>query len=258
MTSDVRLDLDVPVARLTLARPAKLNALTVPMLEALEDAADQIEAAREVRAVVLTADGEKAFCVGADIIAWSELEPLDMWRLWTRHGHRVFARLAQLRVPVVAALPGHAIGGGLELAAVADLRIAEAHAKFGLPEAGIATVPGWSGTQRLVRRCGAQAVRQLALLGDLIDAERAHSLGIVDEVVPTGEGLARATVLATRMAERAPVSVQLAKQMINVAEGEAPLDALEQLAGALAAFTDDANEGAASFREKRQPRFQGR
>ncbi len=257
MSEHVRLDLEAPVARVTLARPAKLNALTVEMLEALAHAADRIEARPDIRALVLAAEG-KAFCAGADIEAWSALAPLDMWRDWTRRGHRVFARLAQLRVPVVAALQGHAIGGGLELAATADFRICEAHAKAGLPETSIATIPGWSGTQRLVRRCGPQAVRRLALLGDLVDAETALAMGLVDEVVPTGAALARADALARRIAGRAPVSVQLAKQMITVAEGEAALDALEQVAGALAAFTEDAAEGAASFRERRPPRFTGR
>ena len=103
-----------------------------------------------------------------------------------------------------------------------------------------------------------QAVRQLALTGDPVDADRALALGLVDEVVPTGDALARATAIAPRMAEGAPVSVQLVKQMVNVAEGEATLDVLEQMASAIAAFTDDAAEGAASFREKRAARYEGR
>jgi enoyl-CoA hydratase len=257
MTEHVRLDLDAPVARLTLARPEKLNALTLDMLDALEDAADRLDASTEVRAVVLAAEG-RAFCVGADIVAWSALEPLEMWRSWTRRGHRVFERLARLRVPMVAALTGPALGGGLELAAAADFRVAETGARLGLPEAGIATVPGWSGTQRLVRRAGPQAVRRLALVGDPLAVEEAHRLGLVDEVVPAGEGLARAMAIGARIADRAPVSIQLVKQLINAAEGEAPLDAMEQVAGALAAFTEDAREGALSFEEKRPPRYRGR
>ena len=257
MSEHVRLDLNAPVARITLARPAKLNALTAEMLTALEAAADRIEAASEVRAVVLAAEG-KAFCAGAHIAAWGALSPLDMWRDWTRRGHRVFARLAQLRVPLIAALEGHALGGGLELAATADLRICAAHAKLGLPETAIAAIPGWSGTQRLVRRAGAQTVRRLALTGDPVDATTALTLGLVDEVVPSGEALARADALAHRIAERAPVSVQLAKQAIAAAEGETALDALEQVASALAAFTEDAKEGVASFRERRPPRFEER
>ncbi|TVQ41304.1 MAG: enoyl-CoA hydratase/isomerase family protein [Geminicoccaceae bacterium] len=258
MTDHVALAVEGPIATLTLRRPDKLNALTVAMLDALADAAERIEQLPEVRAVVLTAEGTKAFCVGADIEAWAALPPLDMWRRWTRHGHQVFTRLAQLRVPVVAALNGHAIGGGLELAATADLRISEAHARLGLPEAGIATAPGWSGTQRLVRRAGPQAVRRLALVGDLIDAETALAWGLVDQVVETGTGLARALAVAERIARQAPVSVQVVKQMINVAEGEATLDTLEQFAGALTAFTEDAAEGLVGFRNKQPPEFKGR
>lgn len=256
MSVNLSLDLAAPVATVTLDRPDKLNALTVEMIAGLAEAADRIEADTAIRAVVLAAEG-RAFCVGADIIAWSALTPLDMWRSWTAMGHRAFDRLARLRPPVVAAITGHAFGGGLELAATADFRIAEAHAHFALPEASIATVPGWSGTQRLVRRCGPQAVRRLALLGEPVDAETALRLGLLDEVVPTGEARARARALAETIASRAPVSVQLVKQLVNAAEGEEPGGAIEQIAGALAAFTEDAKEGVASFREKRPPQFEG-
>jgi len=257
MSEHLKLDLTPPVAVLRLNRPEKLNALTCEMIDALANAADRIEAEAEIRAAILTAEGGKSFCVGADIKAWSALSPLDMWRWWTARGHRTFDRLARLRVPVVAALSGHALGGGLELAATADIRIAEEHAKFGLPEVGIATTPGWSGTQRLVRRAGSQAVRRLVLTGDPVDAQTALSLGIVDEVVPMGAALARAREIAATIASRAPVSIQLAKQMVNAAEGEETGDILERMAGALSAFTEDAQEGAKSFAEKRPPNFKG-
>jgi enoyl-CoA hydratase len=254
----VRLARDGHIAAITLDRPQKLNALTLAMLAALEEAVEAIEADGEVRAVVLTGAGERAFCVGADIGEWSTLEPLDMWRRWTREGHRVFDRVARLRQPVIAALNGHALGGGLELAAAADLRIVEAHVKVGLPEAGIGTIPGWSGTQRLVRRAGPQAVKRLALTGESVGAEEALRLGLADEVCATGEGRARAEALARTIASRAPVSVQLAKQLINAAEGEETASAIEGIAGALAAATEDGREGAASFREKRPPRYRNR
>ena len=257
MSQHLDLDLTPPVAVLKLDRPEKLNALTSEMIDALTAAAERIEAEAEIRAALLTADG-KAFCVGADIAAWSALSPLEMWRSWTARGHRAFERLARLRVPVIAVLSGHALGGGLELAATADLRIAEEQAKFGRPEVGIATTPGWSGTQRLVRRVGSRAVRRLALTGELVGAQTALSLGLVDEVLPAGAALPRAREIAATIASRAPVSVQLAKQMINAAEGEEGGDILERVSGALAAFTEDAREGAESFGEKRAPNFRGR
>jgi enoyl-CoA hydratase len=246
------------VATITLDRPQKLNALTPAMIGALEEAVTLVEADGEIRAVILTGAGDRAFCVGADIGEWSALQPLDMWRRWVREGHRVFDRIARLRQPLVAVLNGHAVGGGLELAATADMRIVEAHAKVGLPEAGIGTVPGWSGTQRLVRRAGAQAVKRLVLTGETISAEEALRLGLADEVCGRGHGMARAEALARTIASRAPVSVQLAKQLVNAAEGEESAGTLEAIAGALAAFTEDGLEGVASFRDKRPPQFRNR
>jgi len=255
---EVRLFRSGHLATLNLNRPEKLNALTRAMLAGLAEAADAIEAERDIRAVILTASGERAFCVGADILAWSALEPLDMWRIWIREGHRVFDRLARLRQPLIAVLNGPALGGGLELAMTADLRIVEAHASLGLPEVKIGAVPGWSGTQRLVRRAGPQAAKRLALLGEPISAEAAFRLGLADEMCPTGSGLNRAQDIARAIAARAPVSVQLAKQLVNAAEGEESAVALEAVAGALAATTEDGREGAASFREKRAPDYRNR
>jgi enoyl-CoA hydratase len=254
----VRLTRGGEVAMLVLDRPQKLNALTLAMIKGLEQAVEAVEAEGEIRVLILTGSGGRAFCVGADIGEWAALAPLDMWRRWVREGHRVFDRLARLRQPVIAVLNGHALGGGLELAAAADLRIVERHAKLGLPEAGIGTVPGWSGTQRLVRRAGPQAVRRLVLTGETVGAEEALRLGLADEVCETGEGAARAETMARQIASRAPVSVQLAKQLVNAAEGEEASAALEAMAGALAAYTDDGREGVASFREKRQPRYTNR
>lgn len=246
------------VATITLARAAKLNALTGAMLAELLRVADEVERQDGIRAVILTGEGGKAFCAGADIAEWGELPPLAFGRRWVGEGHRVFDRWARLRQPVIAMLNGAALGGGLELAATADLRIAEAHARVGLPESRVGVVPGWSGTQRLVRRAGPQAVRRLVLTGEPVDAAEAWRLGLVDEVHPTGQGLARAQALAAVIAERAPVAVQLAKLMVNAAEGEETSAAIETLAGALVAGTADAREGVAAFKEKRVARFAGK
>ncbi len=254
----VRLRRRGAVAHLIIDRPQKLNALTPAMIAGLERTMEALEDDGNIRSVILMGGGDRAFCVGADIGAWAALEPLDMWRRWVREGHRVFDRVARLRQPVIACLTGHALGGGLELAAAADLRIVERHAKLGLPEAGIGTVPGWSGTQRLVRRVGSQAVKRLALTGETVTADEALRLGLADEVCDPGQGLSRAEALALQIASRAPVSVQLAKQLVNAAEGEESSTALEAIAGALAAYTDDGREGVASFREKRQPHFTNR
>ena len=247
-----------PVAVVTLARPEKLNALTGTMLAELAAAADRLDGATEVRVVLLTGAGARAFCCGADIAEWGSLSPAAFGASWVRAGHRLFDRWARLRPPVLAVLNGLTLGGGLEFAATADLRIAEAHARLGLPEAQLGIIPGWSGTQRLVRRAGGPAVKRLALVGEPIGAEEALRLGLVEFVCPSGEGMAFARDLAGRIASRAPASVQLVKQLVNAAEGEEVAATLEALAGSIAAGTQDAAAGIAAFREKRSTLFEGR
>ena len=257
MSAHVSLTFEGPIARLTLTRADKLNALDRAMIVALDDAARAIDDSQETRVAILNGEG-KAFCAGGDIAAWGGLPPLEMWRDWTRLGHRAFESLARLRVPLIAALTGHAFGGGLELAAVADIRVAEAGIKLGLPETGLGMAPGWSGTQRLVRRFGASVVRRMALGGALFTAEEALELGLVDEVAAPGEGLARAGAIAADIAKRGPVAVQIVKAMINAAEGEDRDAPIEGLAGALTATTQDLAEGVAAFRGKRPATFSGR
>jgi len=249
---------DGHVAVVTVDRAAKLNALVPSMLDELESVARALEADDEVRVVVLTGAGEKAFCVGADINAWAALQPLDMWRRWVRRGHEVFDQWARLRQPVIAAINGHAFGGGLELAITADIRLAAERAQFSLPEASIGTCPGWSGTQRLVSLIGASRAKYLALSGVRVSAADALACGLVHEVVPDAQVLARARSLAADMAVKAPVSLQLTKQLVNAAAGENAAATLEAMAGALAATTDDGAEGVRSFREKRAPNYRGR
>ena len=257
MSEHVAVTIDGHLARITLRRADKLNALDRAMVVALAEAAETIEAASDVRVAILSGEG-RAFCAGGDIAAWGGLPPLEMWRDWTRVGHRAFEALARLRVPLIAALTGHAFGGGLELAAAADIRIAESGFKFGLPETGLGMVPGWSGTQRLVRRFGAQVVRRMALTGKMFTAEEALALGLVDEVVAAGEGLARTEAVAAEVAARGPVAVQIVKSMINTAEGEDRDAPIEAIAGALTAMTQDLSEGVAAFRAKRPAEFTGR
>ncbi len=254
----IQLERDGAVATVTLNRPAKLNSLTPHMLDQLEVVARQLDADGDVRVVVILGGGEKAFCVGADINEWAALQPLDMWRRWVRRGHQVFDQWARLRQPVITAINGHAFGGGLELAITGDIRIAVEQAQFALPEASIATCPGWSGTQRLVQLIGASRAKYLALSGKRQSAADALAVGLVHEVVPAVELRSRVNALAREMTTKAPVSLQLTKQLMNAAAGEDTAATLEAMAGALAASTQDAAEGIQSFREKRAPRYLGR
>ncbi len=248
------VSVDGAVATITLNRPEKLNALTLPMLAALEEALLTIDADTDVRVVVIKGSGAKAFSAGADVVAWSSLAPLDMWRTWTRTGHRVMERLESLRQPTIAALNGIAYGGGLELALACDLRLAADHVKLAAPEVGIATVPGWGMTTRLATVVGPARAKQMILTGLPIDAERAASWGLVSEVVPAADLDAATDDLAGRIAAQAPVAVQVAKELIDA---NRPRISLENLGGGLTAFTDDAAEGQEAFRERRKPEYGG-
>lgn len=256
MTDDaegrVLLEIDGEIAVLTLDRAAKLNALGPAMLVDLERRIAELDENRTVRAVVITGAGERSFCVGADVNAWSALEPLDMWRTWVREGHRILQRLASLRQPSIAAVNGFAFGGGLELALAADLRIASEQAVFAMPETTIGTLPGWNGTGRLADAIGKPRAKQMIFTGARIDAVKAERWGLVNEVVPSAALVTRAQELAHEIAANAPIAVQLAKAAID-SDGAA----LEAFAGALAASADDGREGIAAFREKRPPRFTG-
>lgn len=248
----MRLAINGALATLTIDRPAKLNALTPAMLAELEQHLAAIDRNSDVRVVLLTGAGERAFCVGADVTVWSALDPLDMWRWWVRDGQRTMERLARLRQPTIAAINGFAFGGGLELALAADLRVASKQATFAMPETKIGTLPGWHGTQRLPEIVGVARAKQLILSGARIDAATAERWSLVNEVVPAEHLLARAQELAGEIASNSPNAVQLAKASLNNDPA-----GLEGFAGALAAMTEDGREGIAAFREKRAPRFTG-
>lgn len=242
------------VGIVTLRRPEKFNALDIPMLRALEKALDEAEAVDGVRVVLVCGEG-KGFCAGGDVEAWSKLNAADFQVQWVRYGHRVFDRLARLRQPTIAVLAGHALGGGLELAAACDFRVAERHVKLGFPETSIGVVPGWSGTQRAVRRFGAQTVRRMALGGEIFLGAEALALGMVDRVVETGTGLAEAKGWAQKIAERGPLATEAAKLMIGVVEGEESAAAVEALASGFIALTGDFQAGVDAFRTKQKPVF---
>jgi enoyl-CoA hydratase len=253
-TTKVKFAMEGQIARITLNRSEKLNALDPDMMDALEDAVSEAEQSRDVRVIILEATGEKAFCVGADILAWTALSPLDMWSQWIQRGHRVFNRLERARQPVICAIQGFAYGGGLELALACDIRIATETARFAMPEVKLGTVPGWGGTDRLPKLVGSARAKQMIFSGEPIVAELAERWGLANEVVSAGLLGDRVRGLAEKIAGNAPVAVQTAKQLIANSSSAT----LESLAAAVNAFSDDAKEGLAAFREKRPPKFEGR
>lgn len=244
------------IATITIDRPEKRNAVTPEMLEGLESILAAIEADAGIRAVILTGAGDRAFCAGADVNAWSSLAPIEMWRSWVRLGHRVVDRLEALRQPTIAALNGIAYGGGLELALACDLRLAADTVRVAAPEVGIGTIPGWGMTTRLALLAGPARAKQMILSGEPVDARRAEAWGVLSEVVPAAELQVAARRTAERIAAQAPVAVQVAKQLIDGLRPRVPAS-LEALGSGLAAFTDDAAEGLAGFRERRPPNFGG-
>lgn len=252
----IRLSVEASVAIITLSRADKLNALDLDMLGELSTVLDRVEVDSAVRVVILTGEGG-AFSAGGDIAAWGGMQPEEFGHHWVRHGHRIFDRLATLRMPVIAAMNGHALGGGLELAGAADIRIVERQAKIGLPETSLGMVPGWSGTQRLVRRFGAQIVRRMVVGGEMFTAEEASLHGLVDHVVDTGEALKAAKDYAARIAARGPAAVEISKLMLSIASGEDNGAAVEALGSILVAKTGDLKEGVSAFKEKRAAHFKG-
>ncbi|MEM1363607.1 MAG: enoyl-CoA hydratase/isomerase family protein [Pseudomonadota bacterium] len=253
--SDVHLIYHGALAELRLDNPAKLNAFTPDMLARLEQHCMALDQDPGIRAVVLTAAPAKAFCAGADIAAWSGLPPATFARAWVRDGHRIFDRFARLSKPTVAAITANAFGGGLELVACCDLRVIAPDATLALPETSIGVVPGWSGTQRLTRLMGEAPVKEMALFGRRLSAERSLSLGFVAEIAEDAH--AAAFAIADRLTANGPIATEVGKYMIHAAVGEDSAALIEALGGGMIAATADLAEGVAAFKDKRKPTFLG-
>jgi enoyl-CoA hydratase/carnithine racemase len=253
--SRVHLEIGDRVAEIRLDNPAKLNALTLDMLGQLAAHCDAIDRRPDILGVILTAEGGRAFCAGADINAWSELSPAEFARHWVRDGHRIFDRLARLAKPTIAAISGHAFGGGLELAAACDIRVMSPKATLGLPEPSAGVVPGWSGTQRLARLLPEPVLKELALFGRRLSAERAFALGFAAEIADDPRAGARD--IAAKLATVSPRATEIAKSMIHAAAGEDRAAMIDALGSAAIAASEDRAEGVAAFKEKRKADFPG-
>jgi enoyl-CoA hydratase/carnithine racemase len=250
---------DGAVAVVTVNRPRVLNALSVATVAELDAVMTQLGADPEVRAVVLTGAGDKAFVAGADINELALLDSIGA-EAYARNGQAVLARIERLGKPVIAAVNGFALGGGCELAMACTLRLASETAKFGQPEIKLGLIPGFAGTQRLSRLVGEGRAMELILTGASIDAQEAHRIGLVNRVVPPAALAGEARALAHGLASSAPVAMKHAMTAVHhglettLAEGAG----LEACLFGLVASSEDMREGTRAFLEKRKPDFRGR
>lgn len=251
------IDVADHVAILTVNRPDKRNALNAAVRDELIRALDDVRERDDVRVVILTGVGEKAFIAGADIAEFAERSAIEQWH--AMGGAIAFDRLAEFPKPTIAMINGFALGGGCELAIACDIRIAARSARLGQPEIKLGILPGGGGTQRLPRLIGFGRAMRLILTGDLIGAEEAERIGLVDIVVEDAELRSRTLELAKAIAASSPVALRLAKAAVRMS-AEAPLAAglaYEREAFVTAFACDDRTEGMRAFLEKRTPRFRG-
>ena len=260
MTDNLLLiDTAAGIRTIRINRPDKLNALNADTLDALDAAFAAADHDPEVRVVVLTGAGPKAFVAGADISEMNTLTPVQ-GRDFSLRGTRMMRRVEKLSKPVIAMVNGFALGGGLELAMCCHLRIAADTAKVGQPEINLGLIPGFGGSQRLLRLCGRAATLELCLTGSPINAERALQLGIVNRVVPAAELESAVMQLAGQLARAAPLALRGMLDCVNIG-GECGIEEgleYESAQFGLMFATEDMREGTSAFLEKRKPTFAGK
>jgi len=243
----------------TINRPQSLNALNGEVYTELYEVFQEIEDDQEVRVVILTGSGERAFVAGADIAEMQPQSSLEIGSLMDS-GRKVFDRIYTLSKPVIAAINGFALGGGCELAMCCDLRIASENAKFGQPEINLGIIPGAGGTQRLARLVGMTRAKELIYTGDMVDAKTAFMMGLVNKVVPPGSLMTEAKELARKMLSKSSIALSLAKKAINSGADMSLSSGLDLEAQCFARCfaTEDQKEGMKAFLEKRKPQFKNR
>jgi len=250
---------EASVRTITINRPDKLNALNRQLIGDLASAFAAAENDAGVRALVLTGAGEKAFVAGADVSEMAGLAPIDL-RDFSRHGQALMLSIERLSKPVIAAINGFALGGGFELAMACHLRFASETSMIGQPEVKLGLIPGFGGTQRLLRLAGRGAALELCLTGDPVNALRAHQLGLITRIVAAADVVSEATAAARKLATLAPQALRGVIDAIAFG-GESPLDQgldYETQLFAVLASTQDMREGTGAFLEKRKPVFTGR
>jgi enoyl-CoA hydratase len=256
---NVAIAVDGPIGLVTIERAKALNALSSAVLGELIDAAGDLEENAELRAVILTGSGEKAFAAGADISEMQEMDP-DRAEMLASRGVAIGRLIERSRLPWIAAVNGFALGGGCELAMCCDFIYASASAKFGQPEVKLGVVPGFGGTQRMARRIGIGKAKELILTGDMVGADEALRIGLCDAVFPPDQLMKAARDAALRIAANGPLAVAEAKRVIQQGWSLRLDEALSLESEAFAGLfsTADQREGMAAFLARRPPGFQGK
>jgi enoyl-CoA hydratase len=257
MSERVELAREERLAVVTINHPP-VNALNRQVMEELKSVFDRLAGETTVGAVIVTGAGEKAFVAGADISEFPTLNSANGERL-SRSGQLIFQKIADFPAPVIAAVNGFALGGGLELALCCDIRVIAENAKVGLPEVTLGIFPGYGGTQRLPRLIAPGKARELIFSGAMIDAATAYRLGLAEYVVGAGEALDKAREIAATILKQGPIAVRLAKQAVNRGLDQTLEEGLKTEAALFAQLCDtaDQKEGARAFLEKRPPQFKG-
>ncbi len=259
MTEPVLYQVRDQIAWITLNRPEAMNAISDAIRSEIPKALARADADDAVRVIVFSGAGERAFCAGADVKGFNAVESLVKHRQGRAHTHWILA-FDQVRKPIIAAIHGYCLGGGLEIAMACDIRIAAEGAKFGLPEVSRGTLPGSGGTQRLARMVGLGRALDIALSADHVSAEDALRMGLISRLVPRAELMTATEALAKRIASHAPLSVLLVKEAVRGSlDTDLPTGLrIEADLSTLIASTEDRVEAGKAFREKRKPEFKGR
>ena len=256
---NVKLEKKNKIAYVTIDRPKVLNALNMATMQELHQVFVDLKDDREIRVVILTGGGEKAFVAGADINELAKNNPVEA-KEYTHRGQAVLDLIENLGKPVIACINGFALGGGCEIAMACTMRLASENAKLGQPEVKLGIIPGYGGTQRLPRLVGTGRALQMVLTGEMISAQEAHRTGLVNEVVPADRLIARAEEIAGKIIANAPLAIQYCLEAVNQGMNMTLEKGLflEATLFGMCSATDDKKEGTTAFLEKRPANFQGK
>ncbi len=256
---NIKLEKRNQIAYVTIDRPKVLNALNMATMEELQQVFTELAADRDTRVVILTGGGEKSFVAGADINELARNNPVEA-KAYTHRGQAVLDLIENLGKPVIACINGFALGGGCEIAMACTMRVASENAKLGQPEVKLGIIPGYGGTQRLPRLVGAGLAMQILLTGEMISAQEAHRIGLVNEVVPQDRLIPRAEEIAQKIMANAPLAVQYCMEAVNQGLNMTLEQGLflEATLFSVCCATEDKKEGTTAFLEKRPAKFQAK